>query len=191
MSQWSACLVIVACATPVKESDLPRDPVPMGFSDPPHDASVDASGPDTALVDVSVSGPWVTASTCASLERGRAVGCCQPSPTVSLCIVEHSSNHVPGIYAARVVEVRDVASNHMVANFTIELLKHVTMEMPDASLALLHLSVQPWGFELSSPGRCGKYDAPEGARVCANLGKYVWQDGKLAHEPPGPDSGLP
>lgn len=172
-----------------EEQEAPRDPVPMGFRDPRQaqlDASVvDASAPEdaSAEAEVAVTGPWSGAASCAKLELPRAFGCCAPAPDVSLCIVEHGANHVPGIYAARVLTVKDVPSQRVLASMTVELRKHGSMKMPDGTVGRLDLAVRPWGFELSSRYDCEPKTNPATKRMCGSKGKYVWRDGAFAVAP--------
>lgn len=181
--------VTVACgheavprATGPDEREEHPDPVPMGFRDPRQtqlDASVtDASAPAdaSAEAEAAVTGPWSGAASCATLERPRAFGCCTPAPDVSLCIVEHGANHALGIYAARVLTVKDAPSQRVLTSVTVELRKHGNMKVPDGTVGRLTLAVQPWGFELSSLYDCDPKANPATKRMCEARGKYVWRD---------------
>lgn len=166
-----------------EEQEAPRDPVPMGFRDPAEmqiDASVaDASAPAdaSAEAEAAVTGPWSGAASCAKLERPRAFGCCKPAPDVSLCIVEQGANHVPRLYAARVLTVKDAPSQRVIASIVVELRQHGSMKMPDATVGSLELAVKPWGFELSSRYDCDPKTNPATKRMCEARGKHVWKDG--------------
>ncbi|NOU26347.1 MAG: hypothetical protein HOO96_00450 [Polyangiaceae bacterium] len=163
----------------------------MGFRDPSEarvDAStVDASAPADASAEAegAVIGPWSASASCARLERSRAVGCCNPAPDVSLCIVERGANHVPGIYVARVLTVKEVASQRVHASLTVELRKHGSMALPDGTVGSLTLAVKAWGFELSSRYDCDPKTNPATKRMCEARGKHVWRVGvapELVHE---------
>jgi hypothetical protein len=190
-----ALALVIACGRAAKapprelEEEATRDPVPMGFRDPREalvDAStVDASAPTDAAAEaeIAVTGPWSGAASCAKLERPRAFGCCNPSPDVSLCIVEHGANHVPGLYVARVLTVKDAPSQRVLASITVELRKHGSMKMPDGTVGSLELAVRPWGFELSSRYDCDPKTTPATKRMCEARGKHVWKDGSLSFAP--------
>lgn len=172
----------VAPAPNAEDQEAPRDPVPMGFrhrSEAQPDASVvDASAPTDASAEAEAAamGPWSGAASCAKLERPRAFGCCTPAPDVSLCIVEHGANHALGIYAARVLTVKDAPSQRVLTSVTVELRKHGNMKVPDGTVGRLTLAVQPWGFELSSLYDCDPKANPATKRMCEARGKYVWRD---------------
>ena len=191
-----ALAMTIACAhaakappMEVEEQEAPRDPVPMGFRHPSEalvDAStLDASAPvdASAEAEAAVSGPWSGATGCAKLERPRAFGCCTPAPDVSLCIVEHDANHVPGLYVARVLTVKDAPSQRVLASITVELRKHGSMAFPDATVGSLELAVKPWGFELSSRYDCDPKTNPATKRMCEARGRHVWKDGALTFAP--------
>lgn len=142
----------------------------------------------THVVDAGAKVPdagvhaWRNAASCAALQRSKALGCCNPSPELLLCIVYSSANHVMGPYPARVLLATATDTQRVVANLPIEVREHVSATSTDATVGVLGLSVQPWGFELSPQQGCR--DAMSGGtkRMCNGAGKHLWDGYKLVHE---------
>lgn len=126
---------------------------------------------------------WRNAASCAALQRSKALGCCNPSPELLLCIVYSGANHVMGPYPARVLLATATDTQRVVANIPIEVREHGSATATDPTVGVVGLSVQAWGFELSAQQGCGDTAIGGTKRMCGGLGKHVWDGYKLVHEP--------
>lgn len=163
-------------------------PPPVATGEP---AVVDAA-PSPATSSTVDAGPkvadagaraWRNTASCAALQRSKALGCCNPSPELLLCIVYSGANHVMGPYPARVLLATATDTQRVVANIPIEVREHGSATATDPTVGVLGLSVQPWGFELSAQQGCGEPAIGGTKRMCGSLGKHVWDGYKLVHEP--------
>jgi hypothetical protein len=167
-----------------------RAPRPAATVDvPPPMADAGTASAAAHAVDAGAKVPdagahaWRNTASCAALQRSKALGCCNPSPEMLLCIVYSGANHVMGPYPARILLATATDTQRVVANIPIEVRDHASANATDATVGVLELSVQPWGFELAAQQGCGD-DAKSGTkRMCGGLGKHVWDGSKLVHEP--------
>ncbi len=164
----------------------PRAPAPEVESPAPVEAGPRIAA--TGVVDAGAKVPdagahaWRNAASCAALQRSKAVGCCNPSPELLLCIVYNGANRVMGAYPARVLLATATDTQRVVANIPVEVRDHTSANAVDATVGVVGLSVQPWGFELSAQQGCGEGESAATKRMCANVGKHTWDGYKLARE---------
>lgn len=186
---WLAALtaLIGGClgeATPGTRTPRRQEPVIEG------PAPADAGPPmaATSVIDAGARVPdagahtWRNAASCAALQRSKALGCCNPSPELLLCIVYNGANRVMGAYPARVLLATATDTQRVVANIPIEVRDHTSANAVDTTVGVVGLSVQPWGFELSAQQGCDGGESGTTKRMCANVGKHTWDGNKLVHE---------
>ncbi len=187
-SVWFGALAMFvgACLGEAAPGARTAPPVATGESPAVVDAGTQAVA--TSMVDAAVkvtdagAHAWRNAASCAALQRSKALGCCNPSPEMLLCIVYNNANHVVGPYPARVLLVTATDTQRVVANVTLDLRNHGGPNVAEPTVGLLGLSVQPWGFELSALQGCGDAEVAATKRMCTRVGRHTWDGHKLVHE---------
>lgn len=200
----NAAIAFAREATRAGCAETPTSEQQSGATSPPASASAapSSNGSDASVPSVEADAgiaplPWPHANACtfppvSPAEGATARQCCNPAPSVRICLETKSlvHHHTVGPYTERTVTVTPISAEQAAWSFPLDRQQHGSMKYPDVVMARLSFRVHEGGLELRVRAGCENVCRAEGcgkeqkllASICMAAGQYRWAGERLVRE---------